>query len=125
MIGLGIAFAVLIVYLIIRSNRKDVKIEPPVCPKPVTPPPSTPLAHPYQKIIDKAAEDMIKENDKALSEGESTADMTNWKESYQSPIKKEVLKKIRDHYKHYDKYLEFKFSESTFLLRARIVLKDK
>lgn len=56
MIGLGIAFAVLIVYLIIRSNRKDVKIESPVCPKPVTPPPSTPLAHPYQKIIDKAAE---------------------------------------------------------------------
>ena len=65
MIGLGIAFAVLIVYLIIRSNRKDVKIEPPVCPKPVTPPPSTPLAHPYQKTIDKAAQDMIKEIDKA------------------------------------------------------------
>ena len=94
MIGLGIAFAVFVVYLFIRSNRKDVKIEPPVCPKPITPPPSTYLAHPYQKIIDKAVEDMIKEIDKALSKGESTADMTNWKESYQSPIKKEVLKKI-------------------------------
>lgn len=123
MIGLGIAFAVFIVYLFIRSKRKDVKIEPLVCPKPVTPP--TPLAHPYQKIIDKAAEDMIKEIDKALSKGEFMADMTNWKESYQSPIKKEVLKKIRDHYKHYDKHLEFRFSESTFMLRARIVLKDK
>ena len=53
MIGLGIAFAVFVVYLIIRSNRKDVKIEPPVCPKPVTPPPSTPLAHPYQKQLIK------------------------------------------------------------------------
>lgn len=125
MIGLGIAFAVFVVYLFIRSKRKDVKIEPPVCSKPVTPPPSIPLAHPYQKIIDKAAEDMIKEIDKALSKGEFMADMTNWKESYQSPIKKEVLKKIRDHYKHYDKHLEFKFSESTFMLRARIVLKDK
>ena len=123
MIGLGIAFAVFIVYLFIRSKRKDVKIEPLVCPKPVTPP--TPLAHPYQKIIDKAIADMIKEIDKALSQGEFTADMTNWKKSYQPPIKKEVFKKIRDHYKHYDKHLEFKFLESTFLLRVCIFLKDK
>ena len=122
MIGLGIAFAVLIVYLIIRSNRKDVKIEPPVCPKPVTP---TPLAHPYQNLIDRISGLMIKEIEKCLSKGTFEADITDWKESYQKQMKREVLDVIRNHFKQYENDFDIKFSESRFILKAKIVLKEK
>ena len=68
---------------------------------------------------------MKKQIEKCLSKGTFEADITDWKESYQKQMKREVLDVIRNHFKQYENNFDIKFSESRFTLRAKIVLKEK
>ena len=123
MLSLGAAVILFSIYLYFRKGREKVEEVPAIKePKPTTP---TKGNHPYQNLIDRISGLMIKEIEKCLSKGTFEADITDWKESYQKQMKREVLDVIRNHFKQYENDFEIKFSESRFILRAKIVLKEK
>ena len=122
MLSLGAAVILFSIYLYFRKGREKVEEVPAI----KEPEPTTPTGqHPYQKLIDRVSGLMIKEIEKSLAKGEFTADITDWKESYQTQMKREILNAIRDHFKEYDNDFELQFHESTFRLKAKIVLKTK
>lgn len=120
MIGLGVAFVLFSMYLYITRNRDVVEELPPVIETP-----EEVVTHPYQKTIDRISNLMIKEIEKSLSKGEFSARITEWDDSFQKQMKKEILSKIRSHFKKYEKDLDFKFSENSYILSVRIILIDK
>ena len=123
MLSLGAAIILFSIYLYIRKGREKVEEVPAIKePEPTTP---TKGNHPYQNLIDRISGLMIKEIEKCLSKGTFEADITDWKESYQKQMKREVLDVIRNHFKQYENDFDIKFSESRFTLRAKIVLKEK
>ena len=122
MLSLGAAVILFSIYLYFRNGREKVEEVPAIKePEPTT----TKGNHPYQNLIDRVSGLMIKEIEKSLSRGSFEADITDWKESYQKQMKREVLDVIRNHFKQYENDFDIKFSESRFILRAKIVLKEK
>ena len=116
---LGVAFVVFSLYLYLTRNRDVVELPP------VVEPPEEVIEHPYQKTIDKISSDMIRELEKSLSKGEFVAKISSWDDSFQKQLKKDILKKIRSHFAKYEKDFELSFYENSYILTAKIVLKDK
>lgn len=120
MISLGVAFVFFSIYLFLTRNRDVIKELPPVVETP-----EEVVTHPYQKTIDRISNLMIKEIEKSLSKGEFSARITEWDDSFQKQMKREILNKIRDYFKKYENDLDLKFSENSYILSVKIVLIEK